>query len=74
MKKETRTSEELKELARYRATGLTPEQVVEMDKLYLEKCRELNETKKKIEEQRNKILEKIKALEESANGKKMDTV
>lgn len=35
----------LKELRRYRDTGLTPEQIREIDKLYAEKCRELAEVK-----------------------------
>lgn len=35
----------LQRLAEYEDTGLTPEQIREMDKLYAEKCRELEETK-----------------------------
>ena len=34
-------------LLKYEDTGLDPEQIREMDKLYLEKCREVNEMKKK---------------------------
>lgn len=33
-------------LAAYEDTGLTPEQIVEMDRLYAEKCRELAERRK----------------------------
>lgn len=33
-------------LAGYEETGLTPEQIREIDKLYLEKCRELEEERK----------------------------
>ena len=32
----------LKELLEYRETGLTPDKIREMDKLYLEKCQEVN--------------------------------
>ena len=35
-------------LGEYENTGLTPEQIIEMDKLYAEKCRELAELKKQI--------------------------
>lgn len=34
------------ELQKYQATGLTPEQIIEMDKLYHEKCKELSECQK----------------------------
>lgn len=33
-------------LAAYEETGLTPEQILEIDKLYSEKCRELAEERK----------------------------
>lgn len=33
-------------LANYENTGLTPEQIIEMDKLYAEKCKELAEYKR----------------------------
>lgn len=36
-------------LVKYEQTGLTPEQIREMDGLYLEKCVELNTIKMKIE-------------------------
>lgn len=32
----------LKELLEYRETGLTPQDIKEMDKMYLEKCQEVN--------------------------------
>jgi hypothetical protein len=32
----------LKELLEYRETGLTPQDIKEMDKLYLEKCKKVN--------------------------------
>ena len=35
----------LKELKQYRDTGLTPEQIREIDRLYAEKCRELAEVR-----------------------------
>lgn len=37
----------IERLAAYENTGLSPEQIREMDKLYAEKCRELAEEKKK---------------------------
>ena len=36
-------------LGKYEDTGLTPEQIIEMDKLYSEKCREAATLKKQIE-------------------------
>lgn len=49
------------ELDAYRATGLTPEQMVEIDKLYAEKCKELaakafenQELKRQLAEARGK--------------------
>lgn len=36
----------LKELKRYRKIGPTPEQLKEIDRLYLEKCKELEEYSK----------------------------
>ena len=38
----------LKELKEYRDIGPTPEQLKEVDRLYLEKCREVDELKRKI--------------------------
>lgn len=32
----------LKELLEYKETGLTPQDIKEMDKMYLEKCKEVN--------------------------------
>lgn len=32
----------LKELLEYKETGLTPQDIKDMDKLYLEKCKEVN--------------------------------
>lgn len=32
----------LKELLEYRETGLTPQDIKDMDKMYLEKCKEVN--------------------------------
>ena len=40
-------AEGLEKLIEYEKTGLTPEQIYEIDKLYTEKCRELAELKKK---------------------------
>lgn len=37
--------EAVEELKKYQATGLTPEQIIEMDRLYAEKCRELAKCK-----------------------------
>lgn len=39
----------LKELLEYRETGLTPDKIREMDKLYLEKCQEVNTLVKTFE-------------------------
>ena len=36
-------------LAAYEETGLTPDQIRQMDKLYVEKCQEVNELKKRID-------------------------
>lgn len=38
----------LKELKTYRDTGLTPEKLVEIDRLYAEKCKEVEELKRWI--------------------------
>lgn len=38
----------MKEFDAYKATGLTPNQIQEMDKLYSEKCRELAELKRNM--------------------------
>ena len=32
----------LKELLEYKETGLTPQDIKDMDKMYLEKCKEVN--------------------------------
>ena len=42
----------LKELLEYKETGLTPQKMKEMDKLYLEKCQEVNELLKGISEEK----------------------
>lgn len=39
----------LEELLTYQATGLTPSQIIEIDRLYREKCEELGRVKKKLE-------------------------
>lgn len=36
------STKELKELLEYKETGLTPQDIKEMDKMYLEKCKEVN--------------------------------
>lgn len=36
------------QLAKYEATNLTPEQILEIDKLYAEKCKEVAELEKKV--------------------------
>lgn len=41
-------TEAFNRLAEYETTGITPEQIIEMDKLYAEKCKELTELKKQI--------------------------
>ena len=45
----TYLGEECEKLASYEDTGLTPEQIIEIDKLYAEKCRELADERKKHE-------------------------
>ena len=42
-------SEWLEKLKGYEKIGLTPQQLIEVDKLYLEKCREVNQLKAEIE-------------------------
>lgn len=45
----------LKELLEYKETGLTPQDIKEMDKLYLEKCKEVNalvKTCKRLEKEK----------------------
>ena len=42
----------VEKLAEYEDTGLNPEQIMEMDKLYLEKCEEVNKLLAKLREQR----------------------
>lgn len=39
----------LNELKEYKATDLTPFKIKQMDQLYLEKCKEVDELKKKLE-------------------------
>lgn len=39
------TLDDLLELMQYRKTGLTPKQIKEIDKLYMEKCQEVNKLK-----------------------------
>ena len=41
-------AEGLKKLMEYEETGLTPEQIYEMDRLYTEKCKELEKLKRKV--------------------------
>lgn len=38
----TVTYKALKELLEYKETGLTPQDIKEMDKMYLEKCKQVN--------------------------------
>lgn len=38
----------MERLAAYEDTGLTPEQITEIDKLYTEKCKELSEAKRNL--------------------------
>lgn len=38
----TLTYKALKELLEYKETGVTPQDIKEMDKMYLEKCKEVN--------------------------------
>ena len=45
----TYLGEVCEKLASYEDTGLTPEQIIEIDKLYAEKCRELTDERKKHE-------------------------
>jgi hypothetical protein len=40
----------LKELLEYKETGLTPQDIKEMDKLYLEKCKKVNALVKTCEQ------------------------
>lgn len=44
-------------LSEYEDLGLTPEQIKETDKLYLEKCEEVNDLKKEIEYWKGQSLE-----------------
>lgn len=44
-------------LAEYENTGLTPKQMREIDRLYAEKCKELSEVGKKIEELSDEYLQ-----------------
>lgn len=39
----------VEKLARYENTGLEPEELQELDRLYLEKCQEVTELKKRLE-------------------------
>ena len=43
--------EVINKLGEYEDTGLTPERMLEIDKLYTEKCREVAELKKKLNKQ-----------------------
>lgn len=43
-----------KELKDYRAIGLTPEQLKEVDRLYTKKCQEVSELSKKLEQEEKK--------------------
>lgn len=43
-----------KELKDYRAIGLTPEQLREVDRLYTKKCQEVSELSKKLEQEEKK--------------------
>lgn len=40
--RETVAYKALKELLEYKETGLTPQDIKEMDKMYLEKCKQVN--------------------------------
>lgn len=40
--RETVTYKALKELLEYKETGLTPQDIKDMDKMYLEKCQQVN--------------------------------
>ena len=51
------------ELKAYKETGLTPDKIREMDELYLEKCKELNEARRQLEE---KAAEKAAAENDAA--------
>jgi hypothetical protein len=46
-------AEDVAMLEEYKEIGLTPGQLRKIDKLYLEKCREVNELKRKLEEKEN---------------------
>lgn len=56
----TRRQKELKKLREYEKTGLTPEQIVQMDKMYADKCRELAE---KTEHMKEDVKQTIAQLE-----------
>ena len=47
-------AEKVLELEKYRKTGLTPEQIIQIDKLYLEKCEEVNKLKEIIQKYEEK--------------------
>ncbi|MBE5928481.1 MAG: hypothetical protein E7267_03790 [Lachnospiraceae bacterium] len=42
-------------LAAYEDIGLEPEQIIEMDRLYFEKCREVNKLKNKLRRRESKM-------------------
>lgn len=48
----------IKELNEYKKTGLTPDQIREMDVMYLEKCKQVNSLVKKCEELERRINER----------------
>jgi len=56
--------EAINKLAAYEDIGLTPEQLLEIDKLYADKCREVADLKAKYE----KTFERLEAMDESEDG------
>lgn len=54
-------------LGHYENTGLTPEQLLEIDKMYLEKCEEVNQLKEQLEVSREGDLISRKALLDRLN-------
>ena len=54
-------------LAKYEDIGLTPEQLLETDKMYLEKCEEVNQLKEQLELSREGDLISRKALLDRLN-------
>ncbi len=44
----SKKEELVQRLAKYEDTGLTPEQITQLDKIYLEKCQEVNELRAQL--------------------------